>query len=313
MSALPNPPLPLVIDPEVASALEEGRPVVALESTVFSTLGLPEPDNASALQQAHDTVRANGAVPAMTAVLDGRAHVGVDPARWPEILICDRKVASRDLPVAIGQRWRTGVTTVSASVRLSAAAGVRVFATGGIGGVHRDAPETGDISADLGALAQYPVVTVCAGAKSFLDLARTLEHLEMLSVPVLGFGTDVFPAFTTTSSGLAAPHQTVDAAEVAAIAAAQFALPGPDGTSGGVLVAVPPPEPLDPEVLAEATRAAEAKAEGAALTGPQKTPFILGEIARASGGQSVIANIALVTNNARVASQIAVSVANLTK
>jgi len=307
------PPLPLIVDPEVASAISEGQPVVALESTVFSTLGLPEPENAFALQQAHDTVRANGAVPAMTAVLDGQARVGVEELRWPEILVCDRKVASRDLPVAIGQGWKTGVTTVSASVRLSAAAGVKVFATGGIGGVHRDATETGDISADLGALGQYPVVTVCAGAKSFLDLARTLEHLEMLSVPVLGFGTDVFPAFTATSSGLTSPHVTTDADGVAAIASAQFSLSSPSAPAGGVLVAVPPPRPLDPQILAQATRVAEENAALADLTGPEKTPFILGEIARASNGQSVAANIALVANNARIAALIAVSFANMTK
>lgn len=297
-----SPKTPLAIHPDVRSALDAGKAVVALESTVFSTLGLPHPHNANALENAHAAVRAAGAVPAMTAVVDGQAMIGVDPAHWERILVADRKVAERDLAVALGQRWPTGVTTVSATVRLASLAGVRVFATGGIGGVHRGASH--DVSADLGALARHPVITVSAGAKSFLDLANTLEHLETLSVPVLGWKTDRFPAFTATDSGLAVPHRVNGAAEVAQIAAARFAL-----EQGGMLVAVPPPAPIDDSVLAAATAEAEKAAAAANASGPALTPFILEHIAEASGGSSVAANIALVENNAEVAAEIAIAVA----
>lgn len=294
------------VHPEVAEALASGQPVVALESTVFSTLGLPAPHNAKALTDAHETVRSLGVVPAMTAVVMGRATVGVDPSHWDSILASNRKVASRDLAVAIGQRWACGVTTVSASVQLAAAAGIRVFATGGIGGVHRNASTTGDISADLPALATHPVVTVSAGAKSFLDLARTLEQLETLSVPVLGLGTDVLPAFTAASSGLPVPHRVDSASEVAAIAQARFALGG-----GGLLVAVAPPRPIDPAVLHAATETAQEQADAAGIDGPARTPFVLAALAELTDGATVTANIALVTNNAQKASEIAVALAAL--
>ena len=152
-------------------------------------------------------MRSGGAVPALTAVLDGEAVVGVDPADYERIHAAAAKVASRDLPVAVGQRWPVGVTTVSASLLLAARAGIGVFATGGIGGVHRDVERSGDVSADLGALREHPVITVCAGAKAFLDIPRTLEHLETAGVPVLVLGADEFPAFTTRSSGAAAPRR----------------------------------------------------------------------------------------------------------
>lgn len=290
------------VDPEVADALADRRPVVALESTVFSTLGLPEPHNQDALAAAHETVRNGGAVPAMTAVIDGQPCVGVPESHWEKILVSDRKVAARDLPVAVARRWPTGVTTVSASVALASAVGIRVFATGGIGGVHRDAATSDDVSADLLALSTYPVVTVCAGAKSFLDLGRTLERLETLSVPVLGFGTDELPAFTARGSGLPVPHRVESASEVAAIAAAQFLLGRP---VGGLLVTVPPPEPIEPESLAAASDEAEARATAQGIVGAARTPFVLGQIAELTGGRSVAANIALVANNARVASEIA--------
>ena len=208
----------LVVSPEVATALADGAPVVALESTIFSTFGLPAPANREALNRCLAAVRAGGAVPAVTAVLDGVARVGLAPDDHDRILAGGVKVAERDLPVVIAQGAPVGVTTVSASLALAAAAGVSVFATGGIGGVHRGAEVTGDISADLGAIAAYPVVTVCAGAKAFLDLARALEHLETLGVPVLGWRTDEFPMFWCRSSGLPAPHRVEDAAAAVRVA-----------------------------------------------------------------------------------------------
>ena len=289
----------VAVSPEVAGALAEGRPVVALESTIFSPFGLPAPANREALDRCLAAVREGGATAAVTAVLDGVARVGLDPAEHERILDGGVKVAERDLPVAVARRAPVGVTTVSASLALAAAAGVRVFATGGIGGVHRGAETTGDISADLGALAAHPVVTVSAGAKAFLDLARTLEHLETLSVPVLGWRTDEFPMFWCRSSGLPLPHRVEDAATVAAVARAQYAL----GTPRGVLVAVPIPE--DAAIPRAAVDDAIATAVASAGTGAAATPRVLAAIAAATGGQTVAANLALAENNARIAAAIA--------
>lgn len=290
------------LSPEVADALASGAPVVALESTVFSRLGLPEPDNAEALRRCLAAVRAAGAVPAVTAVIDGRAKVGLEDAGHERVLGGARKVAERDLGVAIGQGWGVGCTTVSASVCLAAHAGVRVFATGGIGGVHRDAEHTGDVSADLDALARHAVVTVSAGAKAFLDLARTLEDLETRGVPVLGYRTDDFPAFYARSSGLATPHRVEHAADVAAIARARWALGG-----GGVLVANPIPADAELTEEAAALDAALAEAATAGIRGAAVTPFVLGRIAEATAGRSVPANLALAEHNAHVAAEIALA------
>ncbi|MEZ5233573.1 MAG: pseudouridine-5'-phosphate glycosidase [Acidimicrobiia bacterium] len=296
----------LTISPEVADALASSRPVVALESTVFSTLGLPAPANAEALQRCLAAVRRNGAVPALTAVLDGRPCVGVAEGDHERILGGSAKVAERDLGVAVGLGWEVGCTTVSASVALAAAAGVATFATGGIGGVHRGVELTGDVSADLDALARHRVVTVSAGAKAFLDLARTLEDLETRSVPVLGFATDDFPAFYARSSGLRVPHRVEGAAAVAAVARARWALGG-----GGLLVANPIPVadelPEEADALADALAAAEA----AGVRGAAVTPFVLGRIAEATEGRSVPANLALAEHNAAVAATIAVELARL--
>lgn len=286
--------------PEVAEALNANRPVVAFESTVFSTLGLPMPANRDALEAAHSQARALGVVPAMTAVIDGVARVGIDPSEHDKILTAHRKVAERDLAVAVAQRWPVGVTTVSASVALAARAGIRVFATGGIGGVHRDVATSDDVSADLGALSRHAVVTVCAGAKSFLALDRTLERLETLGVPVVGFKTDRLPAFTSLDSGLDVPYRCETALEVADIAQARQEL-----GQGGMLVTVPPPNPISDAVLDRATTKAEAAAAAEGVRGAALTPFILGRIAAETSGASVNANIALVVNNAAVASQIA--------
>ena len=203
------PPLSVRIDDEVADALSANRAVVALESTIFSHLGLPSPANAQALAGCLGAIRGHGAVPAITAILDGVPRVGIAEHEHERILGAARKMSEREIAAAIAQRWAFGATTVSAALCLAARAGIGVFATGGIGGVHRGAQDSGDISADLGAIARYPVVTVCAGAKSFLDLPRTLEHLEMLSVPVIGFGTAEFPAFTMRSSATRDPSLSI--------------------------------------------------------------------------------------------------------
>ena len=291
---------PLVHD-EVAQALRDATPVVALESTIFSLLGLPHPHNETALAVCERAIRDNGAVPAITAVLDGVARVGVDPADYERILTGTRKVAERDLAVAIGQRWQDGMTTVSASVALCHASGVTVFATGGIGGVHRGSEVTGDISADLDALANHPVIVVSAGAKAFLDLARTLEYLETLGVPVLGWQTNDFPAFYSRSSGVGVPHRVESASEVAAIFAAR------SRPNTGILIANP--IPLAAEIPAadieNVLAAAEHDAAAAGITGNKVTPFILGRIADATAGRSIPANLALAENNAVIAALVA--------
>jgi pseudouridylate synthase len=293
-----------VVSAEVADALARGRPVVALESTIFSHLGLPTPANAEALDRCLAAVRLGGAVPAVTAVLDGTARVGLDENEHDRILGPARKAAERDVAVAIAQGWEVGATTVSASLALAAAAGVKVFATGGIGGVHRGAELTGDVSADLDAIAHHPVVTVCAGAKAFLDLARTLEHLETAGVPVLGWRHDWFPAFYTRSSGLRVPHRVESAAEVAAVLVAR------SRADVGVLVAVPIPaaDELDRVELDGVLAQALADAQSAGITGAAVTPFVLGRVGKATAGRSVPANLSLAENNARVAAEVATAV-----
>jgi pseudouridylate synthase len=298
-----------VIEPVVASvvtdALAAGQGVVALESTIFSNLGLPSPANAAALERCVQAIEAGGAVPAITAVLDGRPRVGLEPTEHERIVGPARKLAERDLAVAVAQRWDFGATTVSASVALAAAAGIAVFATGGIGGVHRGAEVTGDVSADLDAVAHHPVVTVCAGAKAFLDLPRTLEHLETAGVPVLGWRHDWFPAFYTRSSGLPVPHRVDSAKEVAEILANR------SRATTGILLTVPIPErdELAAAYLNEVIDRALSDAAGASVTGAAVTPFVLDRIAAATAGQSVPANLALAEHNAAVAAEIAVAVA----
>jgi len=293
-----------VVSAEVADAVAHSRPIVALESTIFSHLGLPSPHNREALSRCQHAVRSAGAVPALTAVIDGIARVGLDPDE--EDLICGpaRKMAERDLSVAIAQSWAVGASTVSAAVALAAAVGVRVFATGGIGGVHRGSETTGDISADLDALARHPVITVCAGAKAFLDLTRTLEYLETVGVPVLGWRHGWFPAFYTRSSGLEVPHQVQSAAEVAAVFASR------SRERSGVLVTVPIPEAdeLDADLLDTVLARSLDEAERSGVTGAAVTPFLLGRIAAATAGASIPANLALAENNARVAGEVAAAV-----
>lgn len=295
------------VSPEVADALADRRAVVALESTIFSNLGLPSPANREALTRCIAAVRAAGAVPAVTAVLDGVARVGLAESEHDRILGAARKVAERDLPVAIGEAWQFGATTVSASLALAARVGVHVFATGGIGGVHRGAEVHGDVSADLPALARHAVVTVSAGAKSFLDLPRTLEMLETLGVPVVGVGCDEFPAFTVVSSGLRLGHRIDDRVALARVAHARLQL------GGGMLVCTPVPaaDAVDATVMHSAIERALLSATQQGVSGPAVTPIVLAEIAAETGGEAVRANLSLAENNAALAGELAVQLRNL--
>ena len=290
---------------EVSDALADGRAVVAMESTIYSHLGLPSPSNGEALERCSAAIRSAGAVPAVTAVLDGEVRVGLDEGEEERILGPARKAAERDVPIAVAQRWDFAATTVSASVAIAELAGISVFATGGLGGVHRGAEVTGDVSADLDALANHHVVTVSAGAKAFLDLARTLEYLETNGVPVLGWRHDFFPAFYTRSSGLAVAHRVESAEEVA------VAFDSLTRAHQGMLVTVPIPEAdeLDADELDGVLATALVDADEAGITGADVTPFVLERIGVATDGRSVPANLALAENNAGVAGRIAVAIA----
>jgi pseudouridylate synthase len=304
MATPPDSSRPAIrLSDEVATALAEGRPVVALESTIFSSMGLPSPANVEALTRCDTAIRASNAVPAITAIVDGQARVGLTAVETERVLAGSRKCAERDLPVAIAQGLEIGCTTVSATVALCAAVGVRVFATGGMGGVHRDDHLTGDVSADLGALARHPVITVTAGAKAFLDLGKTLELLDTLGVPVLGLRCDAFPAFYTRDSGFAVPHRVETEAEVASVLNARLAL----GLPGGVVLANP--IPIEAELSkVDVDRAIESALSDAAtrgLRGAAVTPFVLGRLAEVTEGKSIPANLALAEHNALVAGRIA--------
>jgi pseudouridine-5'-phosphate glycosidase len=297
----------VVTSHEVEAALADRRPVVALESTIFSRLGLPAPHNAEALARSLAAVRAGGAVPAVTAVLDGVARVGLADAEHERILAGDRKVAERDLGPALAAGAPVAVTTVSATVALAAATGIAVFATGGIGGVHRGAEASFDVSSDLTAVARHPVTTVCAGAKGFLDLPKTMEYLETLGVPVVGLDTWELPAFWSRSSGLTLAHRVDDAAGAAGVVRAVRRL----GATHGVLVVNPCPEDAAIARSEMEPRIEEALAAAAAagITGAAVTPAVLEHLARATGGRTLVANLALAEHNAAQAAAVAVSLA----
>ena len=282
------------------------QPVVALESTIFSTLGLPSPANADALQLCLAAVREAGAIPALTAVLDGVIWAGVPSELYERVLNSSAKVAARDLAVASSQRFSAGATTVSASIVIADHVGIEVFATGGIGGVHRESEVTGDVSADLNAIARHPVMVVSAGAKAFLDLPRTLEYLETQSVPVVGWQTNDFPAFYTRRSGLQISHRVDDAA-----GAAQLHLDRRGLGQGGTLLVVPIPSEaeLDSSEIDRAIEKSLAEVQQLRLTGPQVTPHVLAAVEKATAGESVAANLALAEHNANVAGQVAVEIA----
>jgi len=299
----------LEIAPAVAAALAQGRAVVALESTII-THGMPWPHNFETARGVEDLVRAEGATPATIAVLDGVLRVGLTAAQLEDI--AGRKGAAkasrRDLAAAVA-RGQTAGTTVAATMFLAARAGIPIFATGGIGGVHRGAEETFDISADLVELGRSQVAVVCAGAKSILDIPKTLEVLETQGVPVVGFGTDFFPAFFARASAERLEHRCDSPAELAALLAAHRALDLP----GGILIANPVPE-ADALPAAEieaiiARAVAEAAAQGVAKKAV--TPFLLSRIVELTGGRSLAANIALIRNNARLAARVAVAYSGL--
>ena len=265
---------------------------------------MPSPANREALDRCSAAIRDGGCVPAVTAILDGVVRLGLTDAEHERILGPARKVAERDIAVAVAQKWDFGATTVSAAVSIAAAGGASVFATGGIGGVHRGAELTGDISADLDAIASYPVVTVSAGAKAFLDLPRTLEYFETIGVPVVGWGRQWYPGFYARSSGLKIPHQVQSAFEVADI------LLHRSRVNTGVLLTVPIPveAELDAAQLDSVLAQALVDCEAAGIRGAAVTPFVLGRIGQATEGRSVPANLALAENNARVAAEVAVAI-----
>jgi len=296
----------IVVGDEVRTAIAAQQPVVALESTIFSTLGLPSPANAEALQLCLSAVRKTGAIPALTAVLDGVIWAGVPTELYERVLDSSVKVAARDLAVASSQRFSAGATTVSASIVIADHVGIEVFATGGIGGVHRESEVTGDVSADLNAIAQHPVMVVSAGAKAFLDLPRTLEYLETQSVPVVGWQTNDFPAFYTRRSGLQISHRVDDAA-----GAAQLHLDRRGLGQGGTLVVVPIPleAELDSSEIDRAIEKSLAEVQERRLTGPQVTPHVLAAVEKATAGESVAANLSLAEQNANIAGQVAVEIA----
>lgn len=291
--------------PAVREALEQGRPVVALESTLI-THGLPYPENLSTAQQLEAAVRENGATPATIAILGGRIRVGLGPDELAYLARAEgvRKVSRRDLPIVVA-RGGDGATTVAATMIIAHWAGIRVFATGGIGGVHRGHPF--DISADLPELARTPVVVVCAGAKAILDLPLTLEWLETHGVPVLGYGTDTFPAFYSRSSGLPVDVRVDTPEEVANVARCKWSL----GLEGGLLVTVPCPlaEAMPAARVEAAIQQALEEAEREGVRGKAVTPYLLARVAELTGGESMAANIALLRNNAAVAAQIAAQIA----
>ena len=291
---------------EVRAAVAEGRAVVALESTVISH-GLPRPQNLETARRLEQAVREGGAVPATVAVLGGRLRVGLDAAQLERLAESEgvRKVSRRDLAVVVA-RGEDGATTVAGTLWIASRAGVRVFATGGIGGVHRG--QLPDVSADLPELARTPMTVVCSGAKSVLDLPATREWLETHGVPVVGYGCDEMPAFYTRRSGLPADVRADTAAEVAGVVRARDRL----GLEAALVVTVPVPEgfEVDEAVMEESLSEALTVAASRGVTGRELTPFLLAHMSWRSGGATLRANLALLENNARVAADIAVALSS---
>jgi pseudouridine-5'-phosphate glycosidase len=297
----------LDIAPEVAEALISSQPVVALESTIISH-GMPYPKNVETAAAVEQAVREVGAVPATIAVSGGRLKVGLSADEierlgnlGPKVIKCSR----RDLPFVLARK-EDGATTVAATMIIAAMAGIRVFATGGIGGVHRGVEETMDISADLEELARTSVAVVCAGIKSVLDIGRTLEYLETAGVPVVGYQTDTLPAFYSRSSGFPVDYRVDNAADAAAAMQIKWSM----GLQGGLLIAVPIPEEhaLDRDEIDDVIDEAIAEMRRQGITGKDTTPFLLARTAERTGGRSLEANIQLVINNARVAARIAMQI-----
>ena len=298
----PNPYLD--IHPEVARAIAQGKPVVALESTIISH-GMPYPQNVETALEVEETVRQNGAVPATIAILGGRLKAGLTREEIEYLGRQGQKVTKtsrRDLAVLLA-KGADGATTVATTMMIAAMAGIKVFATGGIGGVHRGAETTMDISADLQELARTNVTVVCAGAKAILDLKLTLEYLETHGVPVLGYGTEELPAFYTRTSGLKVDYRVDSPEEIARIMQVREDL----GLAGGILVTNPIPEEwsMDADAINLVIDQAVAEAEALGITGKEVTPFLLAKVKEITGGDSLEANIRLVLNNAALAARVA--------
>ena len=296
----------LDVAPEVQEALKAGKPVVALESTIISH-GMPYPQNVETALNVEKIIRDGGAVPATIAIIGGRLKAGLTPEEIDYLGKTGAgvtKASRRDLPILVAE-GRDGATTVTTTMMIAAMAGISVFATGGIGGVHRGAETTMDISADLEELAQTPVMVVCAGAKAILDLGLTLEYLETKGVPVLGYGTDELPAFYTRESGLGVDARVDTPEDLAAIFQAQRDL----GLKTGMLVTNPIPEQyaMDKTVIDKAIDQALAESHEQGIHGKETTPFLLARVAELTGGDSLESNIQLVLNNARVAAKTAVA------
>ena len=298
----------LDISPEVAEALNNGKPVVALESTIISH-GMPYPRNVKTALLVEQTIRENGAVPATIAIIGGRLKAGLSEAEIEYLGKSGRNVAKasrRDL-AALVARKADGATTVTTTMMIAHMAGIGIFATGGIGGVHRGAETSMDISADLEELGNTPVMVICAGAKSILDLGLTLEYLETKGVPVIGYGTNELPAFYTRHSGFGVDYRADSPAELAAMFNAQWEL----GLKGGMLVTNPIPEEysMDKAVIDAAIEQALKEAEEAGIKGKETTPFLLAKVVELTGGNSLDSNIQLVLNNARLAAKTAAELA----
>lgn len=296
----------LSISPEVQAALNAGKPVVALESTIISH-GMPYPQNVETALRVEQTIRDNGAVPATIAIIGGQLKAGCTPEEIEYLGKKGRaviKASRRDLPVLVARK-EDGATTVTTTMIIAAMAGIKIFATGGIGGVHRGAQQTFDISADLEELAQTPVMVICAGAKSILDLGLTLEYLETKGVPVIGYQTEELPAFYTRHSGFKVDYRIDTPQELAAAFKAKIDC----GLKGGMLVTNPIPEQysMPKDVIDAAIEKALQEMDAAGIHGKQCTPFLLAKVKDLTGGDSLAANIQLVLNNARLAAQTAVA------
>ena len=294
----------LDIHPDVADALAKNKPVVALESTIISH-GMPWPENAETAKRVEQTVRESGATPATIAIINGRLKVGLTETEIDQLAkagLSVTKCSRRDLPFVIAKK-QMGATTVAATMIIAEMAGIKVFATGGIGGVHRGAQETFDISADLQELGKTSVAVVCAGAKSILDLGLTREYLETLGVPVLGYQTDALPAFYTRTSNHTVDYRLDCAAEIAEFLSAKWQI----NLHGGVVIANPIPEEfaMDKATIDNAVEQALREANEQNVTGKESTPFLLARVAELTGGDSLASNIQLVLNNARLGAAIA--------
>jgi len=291
----------MLVHEEVRTALDEGRPVVALESTIIAH-GLPRPDNLRVAREIEGVVRSKGAVPATIAIVDGDVRIGLDDAALDALANTDgvAKCGVRDLAPVLARR-AFGATTVAATSHLAERAGIRVFATGGLGGVHRGAVDTFDESADLGTLARVGICVVCAGVKSILDIPATLERLETLNVTVLGYRTDTFPAFYLTSSGLPVTWRVDSPREAADVLRARLAV----GAPGGVVVANPLDEQMDPDLHERVLRDGLAAAAVEGISGRDVTPFLLERFHTHTDGESLRANVRLVLRNAALAAEIA--------